>query len=46
VPRNPNERPIKPHTLDRRYEKLQQQPPPRPVKPERLDKAPPKKTRP
>jgi hypothetical protein len=39
MPRNPNERPIKPHTLDRRYERLQQQPA-KPVKPHQLDKAP------
>jgi hypothetical protein len=35
----PHERPIKPHTLDRRNEKLAQQPASKPVKAEHLDKA-------
>ena len=39
MPRNPNERPIRPHTLDRRKEKLAQQPVSKPVKAERLDRA-------
>jgi hypothetical protein len=38
MPRNPNERPVKPHTLDRRNERALQQPAPKPLKPHQLDK--------
>jgi hypothetical protein len=38
MPRNIHQDPVQARTIDRRNEKLAQQPPPKPVKPHQLDK--------
>jgi hypothetical protein len=40
MPRNIHQDPVKARTLDKRQEKLRQQPAPKPVKPHQLDKKP------